>query len=100
MAWHRTLVSILSLVAFVVTLCVPADAVHAAPGRAVVPVVATGEPCPGTSGVRRCDVKLLPVTLAASGPQPGVASAFHADEDGDAPGVWPEVEPDPPRPHA
>lgn len=112
MAWHRTLVSVLSLLAFLVTLCVPATATHApvpaliVPASilpasivpaSIVPIAVAGEPCRGTAGPRRCDVKLLPSTLAVPTPLSGTPSSHDAAADGAARGVWPEVEPDPPR---
>lgn len=107
MAWYRTLVSVLSLLAFLVTLCVSATAMHApvpalivpasVVSASIAPVAVAGEPCQGTTGPRRCDVKLLPSTLAVPTPLSGTPSSHDAAADGAARGVWPEVEPDPPR---
>ena len=101
MSWLRPIVSVLALVALVAAMCVPATSAPAtlASGGEWV-AMATGavaEPCPATHGTGRCELKALPAAaarpfpaiLATAAPPPAVIGARR--------GLWPEVEPDPPR---
>ena len=92
----RTIVSVLSLVALVASICVPASA-SAARGDVVVAASVAAEPCPASHGTARCELKALPTdalvsTTASTGTHPVIAAAATTGR-----GTWPEVEPDPPR---
>ena len=97
MTWHRTLLGVLSLVALVVALCVPPTAAHAELAEPVVVSAVASEPCPATSSLRRCEIKALPIAAVASGIALDGAAAVGEGASGVGRGLWPEVEPDPPR---
>ena len=93
----RALLVVLSLLALLAALWGPAGggATHAM--EAVAAGAVAAEPCPGTSTSQRCEVKALPARCGAA-PAPSVEPGTPvAGADGASRGVWPEVEPDPPR---
>ena len=98
MAWLRTIVTVVSLVALLGVVYAPVSLAMLMRGDpAIATSSATAEPCAGSHGLRRCDVKALPV--AAAVPEAAIASGRAAMPlAGVGPhGMWPEVEPDPPR---
>lgn len=96
MSWVRSLLSVVWLVAFVASTCMPAASATTVVEPGTVVMVAA-EPCPATHLVKRCDVKALPTGIV----QPEAGGSFLVMAPGTSRsgrhGVWPDVEPDPPR---
>lgn len=91
------MLSVVWLVAFVASTCMPAASATPVVEQAGTAATVATEPCPATHLVKRCDVKALPtgtVQPEAGGSSlvmaPGTSRSGHH-------GVWPDVEPDPPR---
>ena len=98
----RTFASVVCWLALVVSLCVLAKSLPTSapmPGRDAVAVAvgAAVEPCPSSHALQRCDLKALPGVIALpearGAPVPPAAAGPTASERG----IWPDVEPDPPR---
>ena len=97
MAVFRSLLSVLSLIALVGALCAPATAAHATAGTPEAVRAAATEPCPATSGQVRCEIKALPVVTSGSSLQLAMREASAWPHGPATRGLWPDVDPDPPR---
>ena len=97
MAWFRTLMSIVALAALVASACMPVAYAGRTGEPTVSVVTASAEPCAATHGVKRCDLKALPIQAVqpVGTDEPSGSPSAHAATSRH--GVWPEVEPHPPR---
>ena len=99
MAWLRTIVNALTLVALLASICAVGSTRYAtAADPTTVAAAAASEPCPASHGPRQCESKALPSATLLPGAPLVPDETARASVPVLARGVWPKVEPDPPRP--